>query len=115
MMSVLRAVATCVLAAMAVSLGTLGLRTLDTARKHQLTLKGGSQILSAARTCLATGNEQQVEIEIYSPITLLENRILIGETLYGELEGRFLSRVELAPGKHRLRVRLENGGLWVEG
>jgi predicted ABC-class ATPase len=113
-MSVLRVVATVLLAAMVTSLGIVGARTLARVRERNTTERGASSILYAARACLATSSDQVLEVELFQPVVLVENRVLIEEFVYGELEGRFCRQVRLEPGRHSLRITLTENGLMVE-
>ncbi|GEM_PF-3603521 len=113
-MAVLRVVATVLLAAMVTSLGVMGARTLARIRERSATEKGAGSILYAARACLATSSDQVLEVELFQPVVLVENRVLIGESLYGELEGRFCQQIRLEPGRHSLRITLTENGLMVE-
>jgi predicted ABC-class ATPase len=113
-MLALRMVATCFLALMVTSLGIVGLRTLARVREESITEKGAGSILQAAKNCLATSSDQVLEVELFRPVVLVENRVLIGESVYGEFEGRFCRQVRLEPGRHSLRITLTENGLMVE-
>jgi hypothetical protein len=113
-MVALRMVAACVLATAVTSLGVAGLRIFGEMRKKTITEKAVSSILEAARLCLATSADQVLEIELFQPVELVENKVMIGGSIYGEFEGRFCQQVRINPGKHLLRLRFTDNGIRVE-
>jgi len=113
-MLALRLVATCVLAAMVASLGLMGLRVMNEIKKRNVTEKAASSILEAVRACLAAPSKQVLEVELFEPLLLVENKIMVGKSVYGEFEGRFCQEVRLSPGKYFLRIRLVDNGIKVE-
>lgn len=113
-MSFLKIVATTVLSATVISLGIFGLQTLENAKKRNSTEREIRRILSAIKTCTASGYEQSLQIEIFHNVFLVENRILVENLVWGEIETKFSREVHLQPGRYLLRIGLESSGLIVE-
>ncbi len=113
-MSVLRLLILCLTGSLIVGLGSLGVEKLGEVRAYQQAEREATRLLQAIQSCIALGSKQEVRISIPLDLMLVENKILIENRLFEEIQLPFTHELYLESGSYRLVVRLENQRISVE-